>query len=77
MEELRLPNMRPMDNDIPTSGALSRQRDSNPFYPGLGPSAPDVPHSLQTRFNTECGRPCLGVDAASKDEVHGLLLPPT
>jgi len=71
MEDLRFPNMRPTENDTRFSAALPRQRDSNPFYPGMDSSAPDVRRSLQRRFSTYCGHVCLGTDTASKDEAHG------
>lgn len=56
MEELRFPNLRSNDNDMP----YSAKRDSNQFYPGLGSSASDVRGSLQRRFTTDSSKLGLG-----------------
>lgn len=68
MEELRFPNvnMRPSENDGVFSATISNKRDSNPFYPTVGPSAPDVRGSLQRRFTTDSSKLSLGRSSFSQ-----------
>jgi hypothetical protein len=56
MGELRFPNPKSPNEDVPYSGYVSPPRGQNPFFSPFQPSASDGRGSLQRRFTTDSSK---------------------
>lgn len=56
MGELRFPNPRSPNDEVPYSGYVSPPRGQNPFFSTFQPSTNDTRGSLQRRFTTDSSK---------------------
>jgi hypothetical protein len=56
MGELRFPNPRSPNDEVPYSGYVSPPRGQNPFFSPFQPSTNDTRGSLQRRFTTDSSK---------------------